>query len=71
MGFDSVFKTFHFVEPDGESYKGQIAKDFPTYQDWTVNRRYEAVIQSEVTTRFSTGEETTKYRLASLKPVEA
>lgn len=71
VGFDSVFKTFHFVEPDGESYKGQIAKDFPTHQDWTVNRRYEAVIQSEVTTRFATGEETTKHLLASLKPVEA
>jgi hypothetical protein len=71
VGFDSVFKTFHLVVPEGESFKGQIDKDFPTYQDWTVNRRYEAVIHSEVTTRFSTGEETTKHRLAFLKPVEA
>jgi hypothetical protein len=69
VGFDSVFKTFHFVEPDGESYKGHIANEFPNQHDWTVNRRYTAVLTSEVTTRFSTGEETTKYRLASLKPV--
>ncbi len=68
VGFDSVYKTFHFVEPDGESYKGQLGKDFPMHQDWTVNRRYEALILSEVMTKFSTGEETTKFQLSSLAP---
>ena len=70
VGFDSVYKTFHFVVPDGESYKGQLAQGFPMHRDWTVNRRYGATIQSEVTTKFSTGEETSRFRLASLEQVD-
>ena len=70
VGFDSVYKTFHFVVPDGESYKGQLAADFPMHRDWTVNRMYDAKILSEVTTKFSTGGETTKHRLAALKQVD-
>jgi hypothetical protein len=70
VGFDSVFRTFHFVETDGDSYKGQLSNDFPIYQDWTVNKRFEARILSEATTRFSTGEESMKHWLISLKPIE-
>ena len=68
VGFDSVYTTFHFVEPGGESFKGRLEDGFPTHQDWTVNKRYDAVIRSEVTTRFSTDERTTKFVLASLVP---
>jgi hypothetical protein len=70
VGFDSVFKTFHFVEPGGNSYKGQLDNTFQTHQGWTVNRTYEAIIHSDITTRYSTGEETIKYRLGSLKSVD-
>ncbi len=68
VGFDSVYATFHLVEPDGESYKGHLEDGFPTYRDWTVNKRYSAVIRSEVTTRFSTDERVSKFSLTSLKP---
>ena len=67
VGFDSVFKTFHLVEPDGESYRGSLADDFPMHQDWVVNRTYGASIVEENTTKFSTGEESKKYRLSSLR----
>lgn len=68
VGFDSVYTTFHLVEPGGESYKGRLADGFPTYQDWTVNQRYAAVIQSDVTTRFSTEQQTSRFTLLSLSP---
>ena len=68
VGFNSVYATFHIVEPDGESYKGRLADDFPTHQDWTVNKRYAATIKSEVTTRFSTDEQTSRFTLLSLEP---
>jgi hypothetical protein len=70
VGFNSVFKTFHFVEPEGGSYKGPLADDFPLRQEWTVNKPYEAAIWEEITTRFSTGEQTRKYRLSELKPLD-
>lgn len=70
VGFDSVIKTFHLVETDGESYKGQLQDGFPENRDWTVNQRYEATISSEVATRFSTGEETRKFRLVGLVPLD-
>ncbi len=52
------------------SFVTALDKTFQTHRDWTVNRTYEAVIHSDVTTRYSTGEETTKYRLESLKSVD-
>jgi hypothetical protein len=67
VGFDSVYKTFHLVEPDGESYKGQLADDFPQHRDWVVNKSYGASISEETTTKFSTGEQQTKYRLSELR----
>jgi hypothetical protein len=70
VGFDSVFKTFHLVEPDGESYKGGLADEFPLRKDWTINRTYGAAIVKDDTTKFSTGETATKYRLVELRPME-
>ena len=69
VGFDSVYATFHLVEPGGESYKGRLGDGFPTHQDWTVNKRYAAVIQSDVMTRFSTDEQTSRFTLVSLQPL--
>jgi hypothetical protein len=71
VGFDSVFRTFHLVEPDGESFKGSLADDFPLHRDWTVNKNYEAKLIEENTVRFSTGEQTKRYRLAELRPVSS
>jgi hypothetical protein len=67
VGFDSVYKTFHLVEPGGESYKGQLADDFPQHRDWIVNKTYGASISEETTTRFSTGEQSIKHRLSELR----
>jgi hypothetical protein len=71
VGFDSVHRSFHFVVPGGDAYKGHLAKDFPQRREHTVNRSYEATIVSSTTTRFSTGEEAVRHYLTELKPVEA
>ncbi len=70
VGFDSVYRTFHLVEPDGESFKGQLTLDFPQRRETIVNKTYEATILSEVVTKFSTGEQTTKHRLAELRQID-
>ena len=67
VGFDAVLRRFHLVEPDGDSFKGALADGFPTHRDWTINHRYDAVMVSETTTKFATGEESTQLRLSSLE----
>jgi hypothetical protein len=69
VGFDSKVGTFHFVEPDGDAYKGKLSNEFPGHHDWTVNKTYDAKITVEETVRYSTGETTTKYLLSALKLV--
>ena len=68
VGFNSVMKTFHLVEPDGDSFKGHLEDAFPLTREWTVNQMYDAVIIAEATTRYATGEEVKHYRLRELKP---
>jgi hypothetical protein len=70
VGFSSVGKTFHFVEPDGEAYRGQLSEAFPYSQEWTVNRSYFAEIEFEKVTRLATGEDVKRYRLHSLKETQ-
>jgi hypothetical protein len=66
VGLSSVSKTFHFVIPDGETYRGQLAEGFPVSREWTINHPYIAEIGSDKITRLSTGEEITRHHLRSL-----
>ena len=70
VGIDSKIKTFHFVIPDGDLFRGYLDEAFPLSVPWTVNRQYDAIILVETTLRFATGQETKRYRLRNLKPVE-
>lgn len=67
VGFSSVSKTFHFVEPDGEAYRGQLSEGFPSTREWTINRSYVADLGVEKTIRLATGDEITRYRLRDLR----
>jgi len=67
VGINVKTKSFHFVEPDGESFRGQLDDDFPADREWTVNQEYIALMSVETTVRFATGQETKRYKLQSLK----
>lgn len=68
VGFNSMLKTFHLVVPDGDSYRGHLEDGFPVHKDWTVNRSYKAVVRSDVSTKYVTGEQTSVHHLVSLAP---
>jgi hypothetical protein len=67
VGFDSVSKTFHLVEPNGDSFNGLLAESFPVSRKWTINQPYQADITVEKTTRLATGEEIRRFRLQRLQ----
>ena len=67
VGFSSVARTFHFVVPDGDSFKGQLAEAFPADQEWTINHPYAADLSSERTTTLATGDDVNRYRLHGLR----
>jgi hypothetical protein len=69
VGINSKIGTFHFVVPDGDSYKGYLEDGFPATKEWAINHVYDAVIVTETTIRFATGEESRRYRLRSLNPL--
>lgn len=71
VGFNSSRLTFHFVEPDGESFVGQLGPNFPASEEWAVNRSYAALIETETTVRLATGQETTVHRLLRLNELSA
>jgi hypothetical protein len=70
VGFSSAFGTFHFVEPEGESFRGQVVQTFPTTREWTVNRTYIAKIEIRKITRLATGEEVVRNYLRDLEEVQ-
>jgi hypothetical protein len=67
VGFSSVAKTFHFVEPEGEAYRGQLSETFPVTREWTINRSYTAEIELEQKTNLATGDDIIRYRLRHLR----
>ncbi len=72
VGFNSKLRNFHFVVPDGDAaFRGKLDESFSATEEWTVNRSYVATVIAETVTRFSTGEETTRYRLQSLKETDS
>lgn len=67
VGINSTTKTFHFVEPDGESYKGKLDDAFPSGHEWAINHTYEAELVARKVLAYATNEERTTYRLKILK----
>lgn len=70
VGINTVLRSFHFVEPEGESFKGILADEFPANIEWIVNQRYIADIEEEVVIRYATGDETRRYRLLRLQSLK-
>lgn len=69
VGLDIKLDKFHFVEPDGENYKGNLSEDFQRTHT-TVGERYTAEICERVTRVIATGSEKTSHSLISLTPPE-
>lgn len=65
IGLDLELRNFHFVVPDGESYRGKLADDFgasPT----TVGARYRVYMTENIVRSVASGNETRSYVLKSL-----
>lgn len=67
VGIDIKTRSFHFVVPDGESYRGQLGPEFPTVGTIEVGQRYRAQIAVRTTTRFATDSEERRFTLLSLR----
>jgi hypothetical protein len=67
VGINSKTKAFHFVEPQGESYRGRLDDAFPSQQEWAINHTYDAEIIAQTTLEYATNQEQTIYRLRTLK----
>ncbi len=68
VGLDITLRKFHFVVPDGESFKGDLSDSFvpgPTM----VGHHYIAKIQENIVRKVATGREDTSHKLDSLEVV--
>jgi hypothetical protein len=65
VGLDIKLRKFHFVEPDGEAYKGDLSETFASGPKM-VGMRYNAVIQENVIRKVATGKEERHMHLVSL-----
>jgi hypothetical protein len=73
LGGNLGTKSFHFVVPDGESYKGHQADDFSSEVSQTLGGLYRARIRETKTVMYATERETVSYELVFLgeaKPSE-
>lgn len=66
VGINSQTKTFHFVVPDGESFRGRFDDTFPAQHEWAINHPYEAELLAQTVLEYATNEERTTYRLRQL-----
>ena len=69
VGGDLGSSSFHFVVPNGEDYRGHLAKEFSHDSDMTLGKRYVARIRETSTTTYSTQRVERKRELLSLNPV--
>jgi hypothetical protein len=66
IGGNVVSKSFHFVVPNGDSYKGKQADDFHTDLPLTLSNNYKAVIREKKKIVYATEQETITHELVSL-----
>jgi hypothetical protein len=67
VGIDLPTRWFHFVVPDGDSFKGVLGPDFPTVGTIEVNRRYQAYLVERAITQFATEHTQRRYELERLE----
>jgi hypothetical protein len=67
VGADVKTRSFHFVVPDGESYRGALGPDFPAAGTIEVGRRYSARIIVRTVIKYATETEEKKFTLESLE----
>jgi hypothetical protein len=61
-------KSFHFVVPNGESYKGYQAPDFQSSVQLVLGDRYTATIREKKKVMYATERETVTHELLNLQP---
>jgi len=69
VGGDLGSGSFHFVVPNGEDYRGHLAKEFSHDNDMTLGKRYVARIRETSTTTYATQKVERKRELLGLNPV--
>jgi hypothetical protein len=68
IGGDLASRSFHFIVPNGESYKGKLSADFSGQTDMKLGDRYRAEISQYVKTQFAKNEEVFRFELERLAP---
>lgn len=69
VGGDVASKTFHFVIPDGQDFRGQISSEYDAVTELTLGRTYDAKIRIKTTLVYATEKETSTNELISLSEV--
>jgi hypothetical protein len=69
IGGDIQSGSFHFVVPNGEDYRGKLAKDFSRDAEMTLGNRYRARIRETTTITYSTEKVDRKVELVSMIPL--
>jgi hypothetical protein len=62
-------RTFHIVEPDGESYKGFFAPEFDVPSQMTVGKIYDASVRVSDTYHYATEQHTKVNHLLRITPL--
>jgi hypothetical protein len=70
VGGDLVSSSFHFSEPDGDSYKGKIVRDFNVLVPLRLGARYSATMRETSVEHYATEKTDRSYELVSLTPLE-
>jgi hypothetical protein len=68
VGIDLPTRWFHFVIPDGDSFKGTLGPDFSTVKKITVNRWYRADLIEHSIIHYATERVQKRYELLRLVP---
>ncbi|WP_339033800.1 hypothetical protein WHZ78_18485 [Bradyrhizobium symbiodeficiens] len=68
VGGDLGSGSFHFTVPNGEDYRGHLAKEFSHDTEMTLGNRYVASIREISTTNYATQKVDKKRELLGLKP---
>jgi hypothetical protein len=67
VGIDLPSRWFHFVIPDGESFKGALGPEFPVTGTVEVGKRYRAHILVRTVTKYATETEDRRNTLLRLE----
>jgi hypothetical protein len=68
VGVSLPSRTFHLVEPGGDSYSGHFHQDFDLDREITVGRMYAADLETKTKVFYATDKSTTSHTLKRLQP---